>query len=88
MTNPLRVSLVLCCLLGGGAFAQANADAPPDERGAAKLKRFIEILTSTEDMDAAGKTVVAEKLVHASKLDKNEPRQLNNDSMRFAFKTI
>lgn len=85
MTNPIRVSLVLCCFLAGSALAQ-NADAPPDERGAAKLKRFIEILTSTEDMDAAGKTVVAEKLVHASKLDKNEPRQLNNDSMRFAFK--
>lgn len=86
MTRPNRLALLTWCLLATGAFAQANADAPPDERGAAKLKRFIEILTSTEDMEAAGKTVVAEKLVHGSKLDKNEPTKLNNDSMRFAFK--
>lgn len=84
MTLKRLLTFAMLCL-AVPAFAQSG-DQPPDERGAAKLKRFIEIVTTTADLEEAGKLVIAEKLVHASKLDKNDPRKMNNDSMRFAFK--
>lgn len=86
MTSLIRSAVLVSCLVAAQGFAQANADAPPDDRGAAKLKRFMEIVASTEDLEEAGKLVIAEKLVHGSKLDKNDPRKMNNDSIRFAFK--
>ncbi len=44
-----------------------------------KVKRFMEICASTPDLEEAGK-------LHVSKRDKNAPRKLNPDSIRFAFK--
>lgn len=85
MTNHLRCALVVSCLFAVNAFAQ-DADKPPDERGLTRLKRFMEILTTSADIDTAAKTVVAEKLVHAGRIDKNNPRTLNNDALRFSFK--
>jgi hypothetical protein len=85
MTNTLRSALVVTCLFAANAIAQ-DADKPPDERGLTRLKRFMEILTTSPDIDTAAKTVVSEKLVHAGRIDKNNPRTLNNDALRFSFK--
>jgi hypothetical protein len=88
---PRSLSLVLCAL-AVNAFAQSEdpnqnpKDVPPDTRGIAKLKRFMEICLATPDLEEAGKLIIAEGLVHASKRDKNDPRKMNNDSIRFAFK--
>jgi hypothetical protein len=46
----------------------------------------MEICLATPDLEEAGKLIIAENLVHGSKKDKNDPRKMNNDSMRFAFK--
>jgi hypothetical protein len=61
-------------------------DAPPDERGLEKIKQFMEITLSSPDINEAGKKLVAGKVVHSSKLDKNDPSKLNPDSLRFAYK--
>ncbi len=61
-------------------------DAPPDERGLEKIKRFLEISLNNPDLNEAGKLLIAEKVVHISKADKNDPRKLNPDSLRFAYK--
>jgi hypothetical protein len=67
--------------------ARAEAqDAPPDERGLEKIKQFMEISMSTPDINEAGKKLVAAKVVHSSKVDKNDNTKLNPDSLRFAFK--
>ena len=78
-----RLLLALTVSLSATAFAQ---DAPPDDRGLQKIKQFFEISLSTPDLEEAGKKLVAEKVVHVSKLDKNDPRKLNPDSIRFAYK--
>jgi len=84
MSRFLRsLLLVACTTFATQAIAQ---DAPPDERGMEKIKRFMEVCLSTPDMDEAGKILIAEKVVHVSKRDKNDPRKLNPDSLRFAFK--
>ncbi len=74
---------MLVCLVASQVFAQ---DTPPDERGLEKIKRFMEICLNNPDLNEAGKQLVAEKVVHLSKRDKNDPRKLNPDSLRFAFK--
>lgn len=92
MTHLSRSLSLLMCVLSAAALAQSEdpnqnpKDAPPDTRGLAKLKRFMEICIATPDLEEAGKLVIAEGLVHASKRDKNDPRKMNNDSIRFAFK--
>ena len=84
MTRMIRsLLLVACSTFATHAIAQ---DAPPDERGMEKVKRFMEICASTPDLEEAGKLLIAEKVVHASKRDKNNPAKLNSDSIRFAFK--
>ncbi len=84
MTHTLRTALVaLACLAPTFAFAEEPA---VDEKAVDKIKQFLEICTSTADLNEAGTKVVAANLVQASKLDKNDPRKLNPDSLRFAFK--
>lgn len=77
--------LVSAALVSGPAVARADEPAP-DEAAVAKIKQFLEICINTPDLNEAGKQVVAAGLVQASKLDKNDPRKLNPDSLRFAFK--
>lgn len=92
MTRLARSLSLVLCALSLNAFAQSEdpnqnpKDVPPDTRGIAKLKRFMEICVATPDLEEAGKLIIAEGLVHASKRDKNDPRKMNNDSIRFAFK--
>ncbi len=83
MNRVIRSLSLLACIVATQAIAQ---DAPPDERGLAKIQRFMEICLTTPDMEAAGRLLIAEKVVHVSKRDKNNPVKLNPDSMRFAFK--
>ena len=59
-------------------------DAPPDERGLEKIKRFLEISLNNPDLNEAGKLLIAEKVVHISKADKNDPRKLNPERTPFA----
>ena len=87
MSQALRalVLILSCGALTWSARAEAQV-APPDERGMDKIKQFMDITLSTPDMEEAGKKLVAAKVVHSSKLDKNDNRKLNPDSLRFAYK--
>ena len=87
MTQLARVLMLTLSFVSLTWSTRAEAqDAPPDERGLEKIRQFMEISMSTTDINEAGKKLVAAKVVHSSKLDKNDPSKLNPDSLRFAYK--
>ncbi|MBS1150250.1 MAG: hypothetical protein H6Q89_1948 [Myxococcaceae bacterium] len=87
MPQVSRVVVLALCFVALTWSTRAEAqDAPPDERGLEKIKQFMEITLANADINEAGKKLVAAKVVHVSKFDKNDPSKLNPDSLRFAYK--
>ena len=81
----IRIVAGFAVLLHSIAWA-APPSVPADPAAIAVITRFLEICTRSGDLESLGRDVVAAGLVHASKLDANNPAQLNADSLRFGFK--
>lgn len=80
----LVFGLVLTNFLPFSAATAPNSPADPAVVG--RIDQFLKICTANPDMLQAGLQVVAAGLVHNSKLDPNNPSQLNRDSLNFSFK--
>ncbi len=80
----LSVLAVINLLTGVAWAAPPSLAVEPD--ALAKIEQFLAICTRHSDASLAAQEVVAAKLVHASKLDPNNPQQLNADALRFSFK--
>ena len=75
----------LATILGSMAWA-APPSLPADPAAVEVISRFLDICNRDGDLESKGREVVAARLVHASKLDLNNPAQLNADALRFGFK--
>lgn len=84
--KAIAIFLALVLGLAGGTTQAAPRSLPASPEAVELIARFLELCGRDGTVESRAREVVAAGLVHASKLDNNDPTQLNADALRFSFK--